>query len=55
MEPSEVCYFCGKSDREGRIVPWFVQTERRSIHMPCFLVAYGRDADVESAAERLAA
>lgn len=55
METSQVCYFCGKSDREARIVPWFVQTERRSIHMPCFLAAYGTDADVESTPERLAA
>ena len=48
MEPSQVCYFCGKSDRERRIVPWFVQTERRSIHMPCFLAAYGTDVDTEA-------
>ncbi len=53
MDSVERCYFCGRLD--GRIVPWFVQTERRSIHMPCFLAAYGKDADAESTPERLAA
>jgi hypothetical protein len=53
MERSEVCHFCGKSDHEARIVPWFVQMERRSVHMRCFLASYG--ADTESAPERLAA
>jgi hypothetical protein len=49
MESAEKCYFCGNSDRDARIVPWLVQTERRSIHMACFLAAYGTDSDVESA------
>lgn len=48
METAEKCYFCGKSDREARIVPWFVQTERRSVHMRCLLAAYGTDSDAES-------
>jgi len=41
VDSLERCYFCGRLD--GRIVPWFVQTERRSIHMPCWLAAYGTD------------
>ena len=45
MECIETCYFCGKSDRAARIVPWFVQTERRSVHMRCLLAAYDTDSD----------
>jgi hypothetical protein len=55
MDTAETCHFCGDSD--GRIVPWFVQTERRSIHMPCFLAAL-RSGDAEasdSAPEQAAA
>lgn len=29
MEQPEVCYFCGKSDSEARIVSWFVQNPWR--------------------------
>jgi hypothetical protein len=45
MDTAQTCYFCGESN--GRIVPWFVQTYRRSIHMPC-LVAALRNADPEA-------
>lgn len=55
MEQEETCYFCGGSDRKSRIVPWFVQMERRSIHMTCFLAAYGTDSDAESSPEQRAA
>ena len=55
MDAIEKCYFCGKWDRQASIVPWFVQTERLSIHMTCFLAAYGTDGDPASSTERLAA
>jgi hypothetical protein len=45
MAREEVCYFCGESERKASIVPWFVQTERRTVHMNCFLAAYGNDVD----------
>lgn len=55
MATVEVCYFCGESD--GQIVPWFVQTERRSIHMACWLAALrSGDSEVaDSAPEQAAA
>ena len=43
MKALELCYFCGKSDHEGPIVPWFVQTDRLNVHMACFLAAYERE------------
>ena len=55
MHREESCYFCGESDRESRLVPWFVQTYRRTVHMACFLAAYGADADAEFLLERHAA
>jgi len=55
MEREEPCYFCGGSDRTSPIVPWFVQTYRRSVHMTCFLTAYGTDSDAESLREQRAA
>jgi hypothetical protein len=48
MKSLELCCFCGKSDREARIIPWFVQTERLSMHMDCYLSAYGADVDADS-------
>lgn len=47
MNPVEKCYFCGTSDRDGGLVPWFVAVERRSIHMPCWVAAY-RSGDPEA-------
>jgi hypothetical protein len=47
MDAEESCYFCGNSDEAARLVPWFVQVERRSIHMPCWLTAY-RTGDPEA-------
>jgi hypothetical protein len=55
MEQEETCYFCGGSDQKSRLVPWFVQTYRRSVHMACFLAAYGADSDAESLLEQRAA
>lgn len=53
MKALELCYFCGKSDHEGPLVPWFVQTDRLSVHMACFLAAYERDS--QALPQRLAA
>jgi hypothetical protein len=55
MEREETCYFCGGSDGRSPIVPWFVQTYRRTVHMTCFLTAYGTDSDEESLLEQRAA
>ena len=55
MEAAEKCYFCGNSDRAARIVPWFVQTERRTIHMACLLAAYRSHSDRESSPKQRAA
>jgi hypothetical protein len=43
MDREENCFFCGKSDGDARLVGWFVQAERRTIHMPCWLAAYRSD------------
>lgn len=55
MDSVPNCFFCGKSD--GQTVPWFVQIERRTIHMPCWLAALrGGDPEAaESAPEQAAA
>jgi hypothetical protein len=55
MECEETCYFCEGSDRTSPIVPWFVQTYRRSVHMTCFLTVYGTDSAAESLLEQRAA
>lgn len=50
-EARETCCICGKSDSVRNLGLWFVNAERRPVHVACWITAHETDAgDHESAA-----
>jgi hypothetical protein len=37
VESGETCAICGKADPDDRLVGWYVGTERRAVHLECWL------------------
>jgi hypothetical protein len=40
MEQIETCFICGKSDSVRNLGLWFVNTERRTVHVECWVTAH---------------
>jgi hypothetical protein len=40
MEQVEKCFICGKSDPAGNFGLWVVNTERRTVHVGCWIAIY---------------
>ena len=40
MEPVETCCICGESDSVRELGIWFVNSERRPVHVACWITAH---------------
>jgi hypothetical protein len=40
MEQVEKCFICGKPDSPSNFGLWLVNTERRTVHVACWIATY---------------
>jgi hypothetical protein len=40
VERVETCAICGQPDAADRLIGWYVGTERRAVHIECWLRAH---------------
>lgn len=51
MEQVETCFVCGKSEPMRDLGVWFVKSERRPVHVACWIAAHeAPTGDEETAA-----
>jgi len=42
MEQAETCVICGKPDSGGDLGLWLVDSERRTVHVACWIATHER-------------
>jgi hypothetical protein len=40
MDREQNCFFCGRTDRAGELIAWFLKSERRYTHVECWITAH---------------
>lgn len=53
MEHTETCVICGRLDVPSNLSVWFVKSERRTVHVDCWIAAASdKDRDDGESTER---
>ena len=42
MEQTETCFICRASDDASNLCVWFVNSQRRTVHIACWIATYQR-------------
>ena len=50
MEQVDTCCICGKPDSVGNLSLWLVNSERRTVHVACWIEAHERATRDENTA-----